>query len=271
VNLLKVGAVSLLATQLLGESNFGSPTGVTQQDKQVLHLWHITYAFAVPIGLLVLCLILWCVFRYRVRPGSTRKPAQFQYHIPLEAAYTLIPLVIVAIIFGYVYKAENKEDAVSKDPALKVNVQGFQWGWKFTYPLPGHPNQTTEEVGDVAEEPNINDTNDLPILRLPENETVQLNLVSDDVVHSFYVPEFLFQRDLIPGVHNVVDFNITKSGTWLGECTNICGVYHAYMKFKVEVMPPAQFNSWLASQKPGSVTNSGKSVTKYSNDTGGES
>jgi cytochrome c oxidase subunit II len=265
VNLLKVGPVSLLATQLLGESNFGSPTGVTRQDHQVLHLWHVTYAFAVPVGLTVLCLILWCVFRYRVRPGNTRTPAQFQYHIPLEAAYTLIPLVVVAIIFGYVYKAENKEDAVSKHPALEVNVQGFQWGWKFTYPN-GH-----QEVGDVAEEPNIDATNDLPILRLPENETVQLDLVSDDVVHSFYVPEFLFQRDIIPGVHNVVDFNITKTGTWIGECTNICGTYHAYMKFKVDVMPVGQFNSWLASQKPGSITNSGKSVTQYSNDTGGES
>jgi cytochrome c oxidase subunit 2 len=257
--------VSLLATQLLGESNFGSPTGVTQQDKQVLHLWHITYAFAIPIGLLVLCLILWCVFRYRVRPGSTRRAAQFQYHIPLEAAYTLIPLVIVAIIFGFVYKAEDKEDAVSKTPALVVHVQGFQWGWRFIYPN-GH-----QEVGDVAEEPNINDTSSLPTLYLPENETVQLDLKSDDVVHSFYVPEFLFQRDLIPGVKNTVDFNITKTGDWLGECTNICGVYHAYMKFRVDVMPAAQYNAWYAKQAAGSITNSGKSITQYSNDTGGNS
>jgi cytochrome c oxidase subunit II len=260
-----LAAVSLLATQLLGETNFGSPTGVTEQDHQVLHLWHVTYVFAVPIALIVIGLVLWCVFRYRVRSGSDRKAAQFQYHIPIEAAYTLIPIVVVAIIFGYVYKAEDKEDAVSKNPALVVNVQGFQWGWRFIYPN-GH-----QEVGDVAEEPNINDTSALPILYLPENETVQLNLKSDDVVHSFYVPEFLFQRDLIPGVKNTVDFNITKTGTWLGECTNICGTYHAYMKFRVDVMPVDQYNSWYAKQAPNSITNSGKSITGYSNDTGGNS
>jgi cytochrome c oxidase subunit 2 len=257
--------VSLLATQLLGESNFGSPSGVTQQDKQVLHLWHITFALAIPIGAIVLGLILWCIFRYRVRPGSDRKPLQFQYQVPIEVLYTIVPLVVVAVLFGFVYKAENKEDHVSKTPAVAINVQGFQWGWKFTYPN-GH-----EQVGDVAEEPNINATNDLPVLYLPENETVQLTLQSDDVVHSFYVPEFLFQRDLIPGVHNVVDFNVSKTGSWLGECTNICGTYHAYMKFRVDVLSVAAYNTWYAQQKPGSVTNSGKSITSYSNDTGGES
>jgi cytochrome c oxidase subunit II len=256
--------VSLLATHLLA-TNFGSPTGVTQQDVQVRHLWHITYYFAVPIGLLVVGLIAWCIIRYRVRPGSTRKPEQFQYHIPIEAAYTLLPIVIVAIIFAFVYKAENKEDAVSKHPALIVNVQAFQWGWRFTYPN-GH-----QEVGDVAEEPNINDTNALPILRLPENETVQLDLRSDDVVHSFYVPEFLFQRDIIPGINNNVDFNITKTGRWLGECTNICGTYHAYMKFKVDVMTDSAYSKWYGHQKAGSITNSGKSINSYSNDTGGNS
>jgi cytochrome c oxidase subunit 2 len=257
--------VSLIATQLLGETNFGSPTGVTKQDANVLHLWHITYAIAIPLGLLVLGLILWCVVRYRVKPGDPRRAAQFQYHIPIEAAYTLVPIVLVAVVFAFMYNAENKEDKISKSPALVVNVQGFQWGWRFTYPN-GH-----QEVGDVAEEPNINDTAVLPVLRLPQNETVQLNLRSDDVVHSFYVPEFLFQRDLIPGIKNDVDFNITKTGEWIGECTNICGTYHAYMKFHVEVMTDSAFNAWYAHQKAGSITNSGPSINKYSSNTGGES
>ncbi len=239
-----------LSARLVAETNFGSPNGVTKQDANVRHLWHMTYAIGIPLGLLVLGLILWCVFRYRVKPGSTKRAAQFQYHIPIEAAYTLIPIVLVAVVFGYMYNAENKEDAVSKHPALIVNVQAFQWGWRFTYPN-GH-----QEVGDVA---------------LPQNETVQINLRSDDVVHSFYVPEFLFQRDIIPGIKNDVDFNITKTGEWLGECTNICGTYHAYMKFRVKVMTDSDFNAWYAQQKPNSITNSGPSINKYSSDTGGES
>ncbi|MGH9121705.1 MAG: hypothetical protein ACRDYC_07120, partial [Acidimicrobiales bacterium] len=122
------GLGSFLAT------NFGSPTGIITQDKYVLSLWHITYYLAFPIGGLVAGGFVWCAFRYRVRKGDTRKAPQFQYHVPIEMAYTIVPLVLVAVLFGFMYNAENKEDAVSKHPALVVNVDGFQWGWRFTYP-----------------------------------------------------------------------------------------------------------------------------------------
>ena len=234
-------------SQLLG-TNFGSPHGVTKQDLHVLELWHLTYYFAVPLGLLVLGLILWCVIRYRARPGDQRRPAQFQYHIPLEATYTIIPLVIIAIVFGAMYGAENKIDHVSKTPAVKITVDGFQWGWRFVYPN-GH-----QEVGTVSDEQNIESNNHLPVLYMPADETVQLHLVSLDVVHTFYVPEFLFNRDLIPGIHNYVDFNVTKPGLYTGQCNNICGQYHAYMRFLVQVMPPAQYNAWYAHQAPNSTT-----------------
>ena len=88
---------------------------------------------------------------------------------------------------------------------------------------------------------------------MPENETVQFKLESDDVVHSFYVPEFLFQRDLIQGINNVVDIKATNPGTFIGECTNLCGTYHAFMRFEVDVMPPKQFNQWMAQQAPNSI------------------
>jgi cytochrome c oxidase subunit II len=249
-----LGPVIDLTGRFLG-TNFGSPHGVTAQDQWVRQLWHITFWFAAPIGIIVFGAILWCIFRYRHKPGSDRKPAQFQYHIPIEAAYTIIPLVIVAIVFGFMYNAENHVDAVSKHPALKIKVEGFQWGWRFTYPN-GH-----EEVGTVSNELNINNNNDLPVLYMPANETVQLHLVSDDVIHTFYVPEFLFQRDMIPGINNVVDFTVKTPGLYTGQCNNICGVYHAYMRFLVQVMPPAQFNQWYAQQPAGSITTAGVSGT----------
>ncbi len=237
-----------LATRLSATSDFGSPHGVTEQSKNVIQLWHLTYFIAIPLGLLVLGLIAWSVVRDRVRVGNDRRPAQFQYHLPLEVAYTVIPLVLVAIVFAFMYGAENKENRLSKTPALVVGVQGFQWGWRFTYPN-GH-----QDVGTYAGEQDINSTAALPVLHLPARETVQLNLQADDVNHSFYVPEFLFKRDLIPGVDNKVDFNITTTGRWIGECTQLCGTYHAYMRFMVDVMPADQFNSWMSGQAPGSIT-----------------
>ena len=130
-------------------------------------------------------------------------------------------------------------------------MEGFQWGWRFTYPN-GH-----EEVGTVANELDINSNDNLPVLFMPAGETVQLHLVSDDVIHTFYVPEFLFQRDLIPGINNVVDFNVIKPGLYSGQCNNICGVYHAYMRFLVQVMPVAEYNAWYAQQPAGSITTAG--------------
>jgi len=244
--------VRAVETHLLGKTNFGSPGGVTTQDHYVRQLWHITYVFAVPIGLIVLGGIVWCMIRYRVRPGHDRTPSQFQYHIPIEATYTIVPLVIVAIVFGYMYNAENHVDATVKNPAVAITVEGFQWGWRFTYPN-GH-----EEVGTVANELDINSNDNLPVLFMPAGETVQLHLVSDDVIHTFYVPEFLFQRDLIPGINNVVDFNVIKPGLYSGQCNNICGVYHAYMRFLVQVMPAAEYNAWYAQQPAGSITTAGE-------------
>jgi cytochrome c oxidase subunit 2 len=245
-----VGPVSHLATHVLASTDLGSPHGATSQDHFVRELWHITYIFAVPLGLIVFGAIVWCAFRYRDK-GDGRKAAQFQYHIPIEAAYTIIPLVIVAIVFGFMYNAENHVDKVSKNPDVKITVEGFQWGWRFTYPN-GH-----QEVGTVANELDINSNDNLPVLYLPSNETVQLHLVSDDVIHTFYVPAFLFQRDMIPGINNVVDFNVTKTGIFRGECNNICGQYHAYMRFLVQVMSPSDYSTWYNNQAPNSITTAG--------------
>jgi cytochrome c oxidase subunit 2 len=243
--------VSIFTAAPLLATNFGGPNGVTTTSPAVNELWRRTYYIAIPVTLIVVVAILWCIVRYRRKPGEDRMPRQFQYHIPIEAAYTIIPLVLVAVIFGLLYGVENKIDHVSKDPAVKINVQGFQWGWRFTYPN-GH-----QEIGSIASEPNINDVSALPILYMPEHETVQFTLQSDDVNHSFYVPEFLFKRDLIQGIDNVVDINVTEPGEWIGECTQLCGTYHAFMRFKVDVMTPSAYAAWYKDQPKNSITCAG--------------
>jgi cytochrome c oxidase subunit 2 len=183
------GAVpNLLATVF----QWGNPPGVTLQSKQVQHLWEITYYIAIPVGAIVMGLIFWCAVRYREHKGEERIPPQIQYHLPLEALYTVVPIILVAVLFVYTYQAEDREDNVAPNPALIVRVDAFQWGWAFTYP------NGYEVEGSVASEPTIQSPN-LPVLTLPAGETVQINLFSDDVNHSFYVPAFLFKRDAIQG------------------------------------------------------------------------
>lgn len=248
-----------LTSRLLA-TNFGSPGGITTQDHQVLRLWHISWYFSLPLAVVVVSAIVWCLVRYRARPG--RIADQTQYHIPLEIAYTIVPFVIVAILFGYVYQAENRVDKVVKDPAVQITVDGFQWGWQFVYfTADGQPTtRSFNVVGSVANEPDINDETDLPTLVVPANETVQFNLVSLDVIHSFYIPETLFKRDLIPGVKNVVDMNFkAPGGPYIGECTQFCGTYHPYMRFRVDVMSTQNFNNWAQKQAPGKTYYAGQS------------
>jgi cytochrome c oxidase subunit II len=245
-----------LQTRLLSacSNTWGSPCGVTTQDHWARELWRISYYFAIPIAAIVVLLIAYALIRYRERkpgtPGADRKPAQFQYHIPIEAAYTIFPFIVVVVLFGFLFTAENHEDKVSKQPAVKITVDGFQWGWRFVY-----PNQHSQlGTGDYND---INNNQGLPVLVMPADETVQLRVVSLDVVHTFYVKEFLFNRDLIPGIDNVFDIDVTKTGVYPGQCNNICGEYHAYMRFLVDVMTPAQYNTWYSDQPACSITTAG--------------
>ncbi|MGH9071984.1 MAG: cytochrome c oxidase subunit II [Acidimicrobiales bacterium] len=229
----------LLATVI----HWGSPNGITQQDQNVWRLWNITYYIAIPLGCIVVGMIVWCAVRYRERPGEVRIPRQVQYHIPIEVLYTVVPIILVVVVFVYTYKAEDSVDNVAPNPALTVRVDAFQWGWRFTYP------NGYEVVGSVATEPDIN-SRDLPVLTLPAGETVQINLFSDDVNHSFYVPAFLFKRDAIQGINNSFDVNIEPNVAgrrFIGECTQFCGVYHPFMRFWLQVMPKSTFGPWLAS------------------------
>jgi len=245
-----------LLTHVLANTDFGSPTGVTNAADQANKLWRITGYLSIPIGLLVLGLILWCVVRYRHRPDSDRKPAQFQYHIPLEITYTVIPMIIVAVLFGFLFSAQNKVDAVSKDPAVKITVYGFQWGWKFVYPN-GH-----QQIGTISNEQNIDSNSNLPVLVMPANEKVEFHVVSLDVIHTFYVKEFLFQRDLIPGINNVFDLTASTPGIYEGQCNTLCGEYHAYMRFLVDVMTPQDYRTWYGNQAPGSITSAGSGAAR---------
>jgi cytochrome c oxidase subunit 2 len=215
-----------------GSPRYGMPTPATQQSHSTLGLWQGMVVTAAVVGVIVWALILWSVFRYRKRRGDESLPKQTQYHIPMEITYTIIPVIIVAVIFGFVVKAENTIDSTAATPAVSVRVEGFQWGWRFTY---------LNADGTPAGAPIVGDQFSPPVLRLPAFETVRLTLVADDVIHSFYVPNFLFKRDLIPGVNNTVDLYIDKVGTFAGHCAEFCGLHHADMGFQVVSVPKDQF------------------------------
>lgn len=215
----------------------GAPDPVTSQGEQVLDLWRILLSAGVALGVLVSALILWSVVRYRRPKGAApgQLPRQTGANVPLEVAYTVVPLVIVAVLFGLTMRTQHRISTVAKGSDLTVEVTGFQWGWRFRYPTQG-----VTVTGDA---------NRPPTLVVPVGANIRLKLVAADVIHSFFVPAFLVKRDMIPGVDNAIDISPTTEGKYHGVCAEFCGLDHWRMSFDVEVVSPSAFQAFLTEQQ----------------------
>jgi cytochrome c oxidase subunit 2 len=210
--------------------SFGASPGVTTSSKSVFHLWQGFSIGAVVIGVFVVLLIAFAMLRYR-RKGDNI-PEQSQYHLPLELLYTIVPILIVFGLFAATLVVENKETANPKTSVI-VNVNAFQWGWKFTYPGTNALvyGQTTQN----------------PIMVIPVNTAIHVNLTSSDVIHGFYVKDFNFSRYALPGVKNEFTLLAQSTGTFFGQCTQLCGLYHSLMWFRVKVVSQSDYATWVAS------------------------
>ena len=150
-------------------------------------------------------------------------PKQFQSNLPIEVMYTAIPLIIVGFIFFYTVNAENKIDALTPNPAVRIRVTGFQWGWSFSYTNAAGKQIALVETAQkrpplLAASPL---SSEYPRFVLPLGETTQITLVSNDVVHTFYVPAFNFGRQALPGVTNEFDFTPVSKGLFVGHCADL--------------------------------------------------
>ncbi len=229
----------------------GFPNPVTEQGKITLSLWQGSWIAGLLVGAVVWGLIIWAVIFHRQR--GDKLPPQVRYNMPIEILYTVVPFVLIAVLFYYTAKDENTIDAIPAN-SVQVNVTGFQWSWQFQYPKYG---VTTDgyiwnpQLTDSANE------NELPLLEIPVGESVEFNLTSTDVIHAFWVPEFLFKRDVIPGHPNHFAITATQTGTFTGHCSELCGLYHSRMLFTVKIVTPAQFNAWIAHEQAIQKTASG--------------
>ena len=260
--LTAVGAAALPV--ILGGCNaptFFGYRGSTTQGHDEFLLYSGTVIAAIVVGVITAGLILWAVIRYRRKNDAI--PRQFQYHIPLEIFYTAVPIVIVLVLFGFTVYTENKVDNVAPNPAVTVKVTAFQWGWRFDYTnqkvyVQGVRTDNPDPVGlngktCTASAPTANDCLG-PALVVPVGQTVRIDLVSNDVVHGFYVPQFNFSKYALPGHPNLFDLNVKHSGIYRGQCSQLCGLYHSQMFFHVVALPPAQFDAWVTGTQPQSLT-----------------
>jgi cytochrome c oxidase subunit 2 len=226
-------------------TSFFPPEAKSVQGQQIRALYDIVFVIAVAIFLLVEGLIVWTVVRYRRKPGDDVLPPQTHGNNLLEIIWTIVPTAIVIFLFVISWQTLNSVEAVKADPALKVRAVAGQFQWSFDY-LPADAAADAKAIFSVTAPTGADGG-----LKLPAGQTTHLFLHSPDVIHAFYVPQFLFKRDVVPGVVNQFDLEIPaeEAGqTFRGQCAELCGAGHRIMVFEVQALAPADFQAWYDQQ-----------------------
>ena len=228
------------------------PIAVTSQGERIRELYTIVFLIAAVIFFLVEGLIIWTVLRYRRKPTDDALPVQTHGNAIAEVVWTVVPTIIVAFLFVISWQTLNTVDTVAANPDQKIRAVAGQFQWTFEY-LPDDWEPTDQPLKAPLY------TEFLPAgedggLNVPTGRTVKLYLTSNDVIHAFYVPQFLFKRDVVPGRTNVFEFNVNDSDagqTFRGQCAELCGAGHRIMLFDVHAKTGADFDAWLTTKQEG--------------------
>ena len=234
---LLLAPLTLLLTGCAKVSGLGFEEGITSVNDISLSLWQGAWIAGAVVGVFTLILILWPAVFHRAKVGKGEFPKQTQYNVPVEIAYTIIPFIIVAVLFYFT--AVKQTEIVEKTTNYKheILVDGFQWSWQFAYPEAGPKAVVT---GTPASP---------PTLYVPLGEKVRYTITSNDVVHGFWIPAFMIQMQNLPGVTNYLEFTANKLGTYPGRCNILCGRNHSQMLFSVKVVTPSEYKAYLETLK----------------------
>jgi cytochrome c oxidase subunit 2 len=252
----------VLADDWHARSQYNMRPGVTEISQDVYDLHMNILWICVVIGLVVFGLMFYSMFAHRKSKGH--KAAHFHESTPLEIAWTILPFVIVIWMAMMATKTLVKMyDTSSSD--LTIKATGSQWKWHYDYLNYGDksnldvgfysvlttPIEQYDQVKQVYGKPldeNYLLEVDNPLV-VPKNKKIRMLLTSDDVIHDWWMPDFSVKRDAIPGFINEVWFNSPVTGTFRGQCAELCGKGHGFMPIEVKVVEQAEFDSWLAEQQ----------------------
>lgn len=290
-------AVVLSGCSLTEALALGWPKGITPEAHLNRELWIGSVAASFVVGGIVYILLFWTSVFHRKKATDTELPRQFGYNMPLELVLTVVPFLIISVLFYFTVVVQETMLAKEPNPEVVIDVTAFQWNWKFGYQkvafadgtldydgvdnarkeaMTSRPDQGEHRAGEGegqeghAEVGALNGLNpedrtylnfdkietlgsssEIPVLVLPKGKRIEFQIASADVIHGFWVPEFLFKRDVLPNPKennsdNIFQISeILETGAFVGRCTEMCGTYHAMMNFEVRVVEPNDFKAYL--------------------------
>jgi cytochrome c oxidase subunit 2 len=204
------------------------PTPASTAAGDIDTLYDVLLVVSVPIFVLVMAVVIYCVYAFRVKPGDTSDGAPIHGNTRLEIVWVTIPLIIVSVLAGYGWIVLDDIEAEQPD-TLVVNVIGQQFAWSFEYP----------EQGDLRSNQ----------LVLPKDRPVHFKINTEDVLHSFWVPEFRLKSDAVPGITTDVRLTPTRLGRYPVVCAELCGIGHSTMRQTASVVSAADFDAWVERQR----------------------
>lgn len=267
----------------------GWPRGITPEAHLNRELWIGSVIASLVVGAIVWGLIFWTSAFHRRKKGDTELPRQFGYNMPLELVLTVVPFLIISVLFYFTVVVQEKMLHKEPNPEVTIDVTAFQWNWKFGYQNVNYADGTFSYDGTdperkeaVASGPEgvegehggefgaiagknpedrsylnfnkvetLGTSTEIPVLVVPSGKRIEFEVASADVIHGFWVPEFLFKRDVLPDPEpNNSDnrFQVTEinqNGAFVGRCTEMCGTYHSMMNFELRVVSPNDFKAYL--------------------------
>ena len=295
-----LGGMAILLSGCSYQEIFGLgwPEGITPEARLNRDLWVWSVIASFVVGGIVWALIFWTSAFHRKKDTDTELPRQFGYNMPLELVLTVVPFLIISVLFYFTVVVQERMLHKDPNPEVVIDVTAFQWNWKFGYQkiefgdgtlsYDGVDNERKQAVTSVPEGVDehgnevvgpiagknpedrsylnfdkietIGTSTEIPILVLPKGKRIEFQIASADVIHGFWVPEFLFKRDVLPNPKennsdNVFQVSeIEQTGAFVGRCTEMCGTYHAMMNFEVRVVEPNDFKAYLDA-RTGGLTN----------------
>ncbi|MBN7792179.1 cytochrome c oxidase subunit II [Microbacterium esteraromaticum] len=240
-------------------------TAATNQTERVAGLWVTSWIVLLIVGLITWGLMGWAVVMYRRRKGQTGLPVQLRYNMPIEILYTVIPLILVLAMFFFTARDQTAIETQWSDDEVDVEVTAIakQWAWDFQYD--GEAEDNSDAVWTMGTQAHPDEAGDfdreqLPTLVLPVDKKVKIDLQSRDVVHSFWIIDFLYKKDMYIGKDNSWSFIPTRVGEFDGKCAELCGEYHSMMLFNVKVVEQDEYDAYLetlrAEGNTGDITDS---------------